>query len=131
MIDRLVYRSRAVGILPEVALDRVFRSSLPKNERLSITGALGFSGLTYVQLLEGPPAAIDELLRTLESDPRHTGLVILMRGASHRRLLPGWSMARVDLARLAPEVETLVKTNDGLGLIALMATLAHEGLATT
>ena len=112
-------------------MDRIFRSSLLKNERLGITGALGFSELTYIQLLEGPSAAVDELLRTLQSDARHTGLTILMRGASHRRLLPGWSMARVDLARLAPEVETLVKKDDGLGLIALMATLAHEGLATT
>lgn len=131
MIDRLVYRSLAVGTLPEAAIDRIFSSSLLKNKRLGITGALGFSELTYIQLLEGPTSAIDELLRTLESDRRHTGLTILLRGASHRRLLPGWSMARVDLATMAPEVEALVKKNDGLGLIALMATLAHEGLATT
>ena len=131
MIDRLVYRSLAVGTLPEVASARIFSSSLLKNKRLGITGALGFSELTYIQLLEGPSSAIDELLRTLESDRRHTGLTILLRGASHRRLLPGWSMARVDLATAAPEVEALIKKNDGFGLIALMATLAHEGLATT
>lgn len=130
MIDRLVYRSRAVGILPEVALDRIFRSSVPRNRRLNITGALGFSQLTYVQLLEGPPPALNELVRTLEADPRHTELTILLRGSSERRLLPDWSMARVDLAKLTPEVDTLLKKDDGLGLIALMATLAHEGVAT-
>lgn len=130
MIDRLVYRSRAVGTLPEVALDRIFRSSVPRNARLNITGALGFSQLNYVQLLEGPPPALDQLVRTLEGDPRHTELTILLRGGSERRLLPNWSMARVDLTKLTPEVDTLLKKDDGLGLIALMATLAHEGVAT-
>lgn len=125
-----MYRSRAVATLPEVALDRIFRSSVPRNARLSITGALGFSQLTYVQLLEGPPNAVDELLRTLKSDPRHTGLTVLLRGASERRLLPDWSMARINLLKVAPEVDMLLKKDDGFALIALMATLAHEGIAT-
>lgn len=130
LIDRLVYRSRAVGIPPEAALERIFRVSAPKNLRLNITGALGFSGQVYIQLLEGPPSAIDDLMRTLEADTRHTQLRILLRGPSQGRLLPGWSMARVNLAKLAPEVETLLEADDGLGLVALMATLAHEGVAT-
>ena len=66
----------------------------------------------------------------LERDPRHTELTILLRGGSERRLLPNWSMARVNLAKLTPQVETLLKNDDGLGLIALLATLAHEGVAT-
>ncbi len=130
MIDRLVYRSHAVGVLPDVALDRIFRSSVPNNARSQITGALGFSHQTYIQLLEGPTAAIDALVRTLEQDPRHTGLKIVLRGFSERRLLPSWSMARVDLARITPEVETLLRNEDGLALIALMSTLAHEGVTT-
>jgi len=109
-------------------LDRIFRSSIPRNARLNITGALGYSQLTYVQLLEGPPPALDELVRTLEGDPRHTEMTILLRGGSERRLLPDWSMARVNLAKLTPEVDTLLKKDDGLGLIALMATIAHEGM---
>lgn len=131
MIDRLLYRSRALGTLPEAALESIFRSSVHKNARLKITGALGFSELTYIQFLEGPSGAIDQLMRTLEGDARHTELTVLMRGASRRRLLPTWAMARINLAKLAPEVETLVERNDGLGLMALMATLAHEGVATT
>ena len=130
MIDRLVYRSRAADIPPEAALDRIFRVSGPKNSGLGLTGALGFSGQSYIQLLEGPPANLDDLVRTLVADPRHTDLTILLRGSSERRLLPRWSMARVDLARLTPEVETLLQSDDGLGLVALMATLAHEGVAT-
>lgn len=129
MIDRLVYRSQAVGILPEVALERIFRVSVAKNADLHITGALGFSGQNYIQLLEGPPSAIDDLIKTLEADTRHTQLRILLRASSEGRLVSGWAMARANLAGVAPDVEKLLETDDGLGLIALMATLVHEGVA--
>lgn len=102
MIDRLVYRSRAVEVSPEAALEKIFRVSVPKNARLEITGALGFSGQTYIQLLEGPPASLDDLVRSLVADPRHTEVNILLRGSSERRLLPRWSMARADLGRVTP-----------------------------
>ena len=124
-----MYRSRAVGTLPAVALERIFPVSVAKNAGLNITGALGFSEQNYIQLLEGPPSAIDGLIRTLEADSRHTHFRILLRGSSERRLVPGWSMARANLAGLAPDVETLLKSDDGLGLMALMATLVHEGAA--
>jgi hypothetical protein len=127
VIDRLVYRSLSVGAPPEVAMERIFQASVPNNARLEITGALGFSRMTYIQLLEGPPASLDALVKTLQADPRHTGFSILLRGASERRLLPQWSMARVDLFGLAPEIDTRLRAGDGLGLIALMATLAHDG----
>lgn len=129
MIDRLVYRSRAAALPPEIALDRIFRVSAPKNAGLEITGALGFSGQNYIQLLEGPPKAIDALVRSLTLDARHAQLRILLRASSERRLVPAWSMARTNLSGLAPEVNRLLEIDDGLGLIALMATLAHEGVA--
>lgn len=129
MIDRLVYRSRAVGPSPEAELERIFRVSIRKNAEVGITGALGLCQGHYVQLLEGSSDALDGLMITLEADPRHTDIDTLLRGPSETRLVPGWTMARVDLARLTPNVERLVEAGDGLGLIALMATLAHEGLA--
>jgi hypothetical protein len=112
-----------------VALERIFRISVPKNARLDITGALGFSQLTYIQLLEGPSSSLDQMMETLAADPRHSELIVLLRSSSERRLLPGWSMARVNLAKMVPQVEELLRAEDGLGLTALMATLAHEGVA--
>lgn len=127
MVDRLIYQSRAVG-MPQRTLDAIYLVSVPNNRRAAITGALGFSQGCYLQLLEGPVSAIDDLIRTLEADPRHTDLRVLLRASSQTRLLPGWSMARVDLSNLAPEVEALLRQDDGLGLMALLASLAHEGL---
>lgn len=128
LIDRLVYRSQVENVPPEVTLERIFRISVPKNARLQITGALGFSGRNYIQLLEGPRPALDDLLQTLRADPRHSNLRVLLRGSSQRQLLPNWSMARVDLARAAPRLDALLEADGGLGLVTLMATLAHEGV---
>lgn len=105
--------------------------SIVKNAQAGITGALGFSRLNYIQLLEGPPAAIDKLMEALEADPRHRDLAVLIRSSAERRLVPDWTMARVNLVRLAPKVERLLEEGDGLALMALMATLAHEGLASS
>ena len=111
-------------------MERIFRVSVIRNAQAGITGALGFSQLTYLQLLEGPPAAIDELMKTLEADLRHRDIIVLLRGPAERRLVPNWAMARVNLAQLTPKVESRVVHGDGLGLMAVLATLSHEGLAT-
>lgn len=129
-MDRLIYRSRARWPAPEVALDGILDASLVNNPRLGITGALGFSGGTYVQLLEGPGASLDALLRQLAADPRHGGIDILVRARVAGRLVPDWTMARVDLADIAPLAEERIEARDGPGLTALLANLSHRGVSS-
>ncbi|NJC42698.1 hypothetical protein GGQ87_002993 [Brevundimonas alba] len=126
-MERLVYRSRALWPDPETAMDDILRDSLWNNARGRITGALGFSGRTYVQLLEGPTASLDDLLAKLAADPRHTDLTILVRAPVSGRLVPGWTMARADLAAASPRVTDLLTSGDGLALAALLANLVHQG----
>ena len=126
-MERLVYRSTARWPAPEAALEVILPGAIVANARRAITGALGFSGRTYVQLLEGPAPSLDALLAQLHADPRHTGLEVLVRAPAGGRLLPGWSMARADLARSAPRVTDLLAAGDGLGLAVLLANLAHQG----
>lgn len=126
-MERLVYRSRAVWPAPGVALDGILTASVANNALRRITGALGFSGLTYVQLLEGPAESIEALLRQLHADPRHADLTVLVRAETDGRLVPGWTMARIDLAEASPKVGRLLETGDGLALAVLLANLAHQG----
>ena len=81
----------------------------------------------YIHLLEGRSAALDDLLGRLAADPRHERLEVLLRAPATARLTPEWSMARIDLARAVPETGDLLRKRDGLGLAALMASLAHTG----
>jgi hypothetical protein len=126
-LERLVYRSRAVTPAPTAALDGILAVSLRNNGRHRITGALGFTGRTYIQLLEGRSKAIDALMEQLRRDPRHTDLKVLRRGPAAGRLAPGWSMARIDLALLTVEVTALLESADGDGLAALLADLVARG----
>lgn len=115
---------------PQDALASILEASLWNNAREGITGALGFSGGHYVQLLEGTTAALDGLLTKLAADPRHQSLAILVREPVERRMLPGWSMARVDLIEHAPKVTRLLESGDGLALINLLGNLARAGVTT-
>lgn len=127
LMDRLVYRSRALWPQPAASLDAILPVSMWNNAKLEITGALGFHAGQYIQLLEGRPAALDDLLRRLSADPRHDRLEVLLRAPVSARLTPEWSMARIDMACAVPETGDLLQKRDGLGLAALMASLAHTG----
>ena len=50
-LERLLYRSLAVGLPSGRVMNDLFRVSVVKNDRLEITGALGFFDQNYVQLL--------------------------------------------------------------------------------
>lgn len=127
-MERLIYRSRALLLEPAAALDSILEASVWHNPRLQITGALGFTGLTYVQFLEGPAESLDALLVKLGADPRHGDLTILVRCSAGNRMLPDWTMARIDLAQVAPKVEHLLASGDGLALIGLMGNLERRGV---
>ena len=126
-MERLVYRSRAVWPAPAVALDGILKASVVHNAQGRITGALGFTGGTYVQLLEGPTESLEALLRRLYADPRHADVTVLVRAETDGRLVPGWSMARIDLAEAAPRATRLLEAGDGLALALLLANLVHHG----
>jgi hypothetical protein len=124
-LERLIYRSRALAPEPSAALGDILAASIWNNARHGITGALGFSGGAYVQLLEGRAEALDGLLAKLAADPRHTDMAVLFREPVGTRLLSGWSMARVDLAEVAPQAGAALATGDGLALTGLLVNLVH------
>lgn len=96
-VERLVYRSRALGPDMSADMEAILRSSVWYNAKHRITGALGHFGSTYVQVLEGPCASLDNMLGRLRADQRHSDIVVLLRDAAPVRSFPGWSMARADL----------------------------------
>ena len=51
-----------------------------------------------MQTLEGEKEAVTELVRTIERDARHKGVLVLLRGTSEERFFPNWTMGFRDLA---------------------------------
>lgn len=87
-----IYISQAVGEPSEDDLFDLLEQSRRNNVKKGLTGMLMYGGGTYLQCLEGEPAVVDELLKTIDADPRHTAVKILRRATIASRQFSDWSM---------------------------------------
>ena len=98
MLKRIRYISEFSDALGPDELRQVAADSARNNKRDQITGLLISAGNLFFQLLEGPPAAVDECYRRIKEDPRHTNVVLLsMELGDMERLCPDWDMKGIDL----------------------------------
>lgn len=91
----LTYTSLAALDMTAADLEAIHRSALQHNAMDGITGLLIFNGTHFLQIVEGVPSAIDELLERLRRDRRHTGLEVRDDRAIADRCFGGWSMELV------------------------------------
>lgn len=101
-LERLVYCSRActdTGSLQAIA--EILGQSQRNNARDGLTGALAVNDGWFLQVVEGPGPALDDLLRRLAADPRHADAEILSRRPVSGRLFRDWSMVAT---RVTPDV---------------------------
>lgn len=106
-------------------MDEILRVSIWNNARARVTGVLGHFGAHYVQVLEGPAPGLGALMQQLLADRRHAELSVLSRLTVHRRLFPGWSMARVDIfGGMAPSASVI---EDGAALTLRLVELFRRG----
>lgn len=101
-LERLVYCSRAcVDTASLQSISEILGVSQRNNVRDGLTGALAVNDGWFLQVIEGPSAALDALLRRLADDPRHTDVDVLSRRSVSGRLFPDWSMVA---ARITPDI---------------------------
>lgn len=90
-LKQIVYASRPFGF-DQAMLNGILVDARRANERDDITGALICRGDLYLQLLEGPEAAIDACYYRIRKDDRHTEAECLVNRHVDTRLFPGWAM---------------------------------------
>lgn len=101
-LERLVYCSRArIDTASLQAISELLGESRRNNVRDDLTGALAVNDGWFLQVIEGPGAALDRLLRRLAEDARHAEIEILSRRPVSGRLFPDWTMVA---ARITPDV---------------------------
>ncbi|MWP37257.1 blue light sensor protein [Rhodobacter sphaeroides] len=106
----LTYRSRVRLADPVADIVQIMRASRVRNLRLGITGILLYNGVHFVQTIEGPRSACDELFRLISADPRHQEILAFDLEPITARRFPDWSMrivSRKELRALAPDLERL------------------------
>lgn len=88
---QLIYRSQPFGF-DDAMLNGILVQARRNNPRHAVTGALIVRADVYLQLLEGPEAAITALFGMIARDDRHLAVTPVSREAVTVRLFPAWSM---------------------------------------
>lgn len=88
---QLVYVSRPFGF-DAATLSHILLRARFNNARDGITGALICRADIYLQLLEGPAAAIDALYAKIRLDDRHIEINKLLQRPVLERMFPDWAM---------------------------------------
>jgi len=94
----IVYVSQAGKPLKTDELKALLDHSRKRNVETGITGLLiyrfnpDYTRGNFVQVLEGPAAAIDDVWDRIASDDRHHTIVVVEEGETANRMFGDWSM---------------------------------------
>lgn len=101
---RLLYYSSIPDQVTREDIKAILLSSRRNNGALGITGALCMGGDYFLQAIEGPRPAVEQLYARIRSDSRNAGVVLIAEGPADRRLFGDWTMLLVGADRLTPEL---------------------------
>ncbi len=108
----LIYVSSATQDFSKADLDELLAQCRENNTKLGLTGMLLFKDGNFMQVLEGDEGVVRELYTKISTDPRHTGVFILLQGHSVDRQFPDWSMGFGNLD--SPQARTTPGYNEFL-----------------
>lgn len=94
----IVYASSATEPFSESALKTLLEKARLRNQTLGLTGMLLYKDGNFMQTLEGEEEAVTKLLASIAKDPRHKGVLVLLRRTSKERIFPDWTMGYRNLA---------------------------------
>ena len=113
MIFELIYYSTASPDLSTNDILNILENSRDFNSKNEITGCLLYHNNKFVQLIEGEEEAVKKLYAKIESDKRHSNLIIVIQDNIAGRSFKNWSMAYYKPTNAAAEnvSELLFKLN--------------------
>jgi hypothetical protein len=97
-IRQLIYRSRSVssGPVRRQDLSDILAESRANNGIEGISGVLLATGGRYIQVLEGSPESVELIYGRIQTDRRHSDVVLVHDGLIERRAFGDWTMANLD-----------------------------------
>jgi hypothetical protein len=94
-LKSLTYTSLAALDLDVADLEAIHRTAREVNGLEGITGLLVFNGTHFLQIVEGAPQAIDDLVERLRRDRRHSAFEVRDERTITQRSFGSWSMVLV------------------------------------
>ena len=94
LLEHLIYASVATQHFGSTELAELLQKSRDSNEHRGLTGMLLHcdSDGSFFQVLEGEPAALDQLFQKIRLDQRHSHITLIVREPIDRRSFAEWSM---------------------------------------
>lgn len=138
---RLVYFSLAREPFDEKALLHLLAKCRANNTECGVSGQLVYSEGVFMQVLEGPEAAVDETFARVQKDTRHHQIRLIERTSIDVRQFPEWSMGfksmrRSELSKiggvnyqLEGDAETGRQFGDKVFVTELMKYVKHQYLS--
>lgn len=74
----IFYCSQSAG-MTKSGFDSLVEHAVLRNKERGVYGAIAWDGGLITHIIEGPADMVDDLYRTIRTDPRHTGVVLLAR----------------------------------------------------
>lgn len=113
-MKRMIYCSQAVTDFSPDELVALLEFARVKNMGSGVTGMLLYCSHSFLQMLEGDQAALEETYGRIVADDRHANLRLLLTVDVSERLFPDWTMGfehvndeelAEDLDGFTPEIE--------------------------
>lgn len=113
-MKRLIYCSQATYDLAPEELVALLEVSRHNNEAAGLSGMLLYSSQSFLQMLEGDPAALTATYARIGADDRHTNLRLLLDAEVPAPLFPDWTMGfeHIDDEDLADELDGFTPATD-------------------
>jgi hypothetical protein len=100
-LRQVVYVSTATPKFSDAVLESILTESRANNAKVGVTGMLVYADGSVMQAIEGPPAAIGDLMAKIASDTRHAGISVIWDHPIAKRGFPDWRMAYARCPRAA------------------------------
>ena len=106
-MKRIIYCSQATLDFSPDELIALLELSRANNQQSGLSGMLLYSSQSFLQMLEGDPAALEQTYSRILDDDRHVNLRLLMNSDVTARLFPDWTMGfeHIDDEELADDLE--------------------------
>ncbi len=94
----LVYVSSGVRVFTQTEITQILTEARRNNRQAGLTGMLLYRDGNFLQVLEGPQAAVMATFKKIERDPRHRGLLVMKNSPIAERSFSEWQMAFRDIS---------------------------------
>jgi len=101
---RLIYASRLAPNAGPRDVQKILEAARSNNPVKGITGALCYDDTYFLQCIEGPRTAINQLYKSILADMRSTHATLLEYSDIHERIFESWSMAYVKADELTEQI---------------------------